>query len=313
MDGGEGGVPQPTLGSCAGYEVRSSNVGFRTLRSGGGEPMLVHGGDDPQIGGEVVATWRPRPGNPFHGRLLQDGGIFHFWASDVGWYTIDAQHRTITISGDVDMLQTELRLFGIPAAICAFESGDAPLHASAIEIDGQAIILAGPSRQGKTTLAAAFAAHGHRLLSEDTTRCVPGRVPSAFPGPAVVRLRSDVAGLLDIPTATALPTSFEDGRTAFLFDDASRGSGAALPLRAILMLRPGEGPPTLRSVDSARAARDLFSLAFRLPTDASRAACFARVVDLAGRVEVMDLHRPITIDSLPSVISLVERHLEGGA
>jgi hypothetical protein len=309
MDVGDRQAPQPALGSCAGYEVRSSTVGFRTLRSGGGEPFLVHRGDDPHATGEVVATWQPRPGNPFHGRLHQDGETFHFWASDVGWYTIDAPRRTITISGDVDTLQAELRLFGIPAAICAFEAGDAPLHASAVDIDGQAVILAGPSMQGKTTLAAAFAAMGHRLLSEDTTRCIPGPVPSAFPGPAVVRLRSDVAGLLAIPTASALPTSFDDGRTAFLFDDAARGTGAAVPLRAILMLRPGEDPPSLRPVDQARAARDLFSLAFRLPTDASRAACFARIVDLAGRVEVMDLHRPVTIDSLPRVISLVERHL----
>jgi hypothetical protein len=300
-------------GSCAGYEVRSATLEFNTLRSGGGDPLLVERGDEPPTTGEVVARWHPRPGNPFHGRLLRDGASLRFWASDAGWYDIDPSRRVITLSGDAEPLRRELRLFGIPTAVCAFEAGDSPLHASAVEIAGQAVLLGGPSMQGKTTLAAAFAARGHRLLSEDTIRCSLKPVASVFPGPAVVRLRSDVTGSLVIPAAGTASSSFEAGRSAFVFDEEARGTGEAVPLRAIVMLRPGADRPTLTPIQPAEAARDLFSLAFRLPTDASRAACFTRVVDLATRVEVLDLHRPVTIASLGEVVSLVERQVAGSA
>lgn len=298
-------------GSCAGYEVHSSARQFMALRSGGGERLLVEDGDEPSPTGEVMATWQARPGNPFHGRLLRDGRSYAFWASDAGWYLIDPSRRRITMSGGAEPLRAELRLFGIPAAICAFDGGDLPLHASAVEVAGQAVVLAAPTMHGKTTLAAAFAGEGHRLLSEDTIRCSLTDVPSVFPGPAVVRLRSDVAQALVIPGATAAWTSAEDGRTAFVFDESARGSGHAVPLRAVLMLRSGIDRATLTRVPAAEAARDLFALAFRLNTDESRAACFTRAVDLAANVEVMNLHRPMTIASLREVVSLVEQHVAG--
>jgi hypothetical protein len=41
------------------------------------------------------------------------------------------------------------------------------LHASAIEVGGNAIVLAGPSGAGKTTMALALAARGYRMLTEE--------------------------------------------------------------------------------------------------------------------------------------------------
>jgi hypothetical protein len=41
------------------------------------------------------------------------------------------------------------------------------LHAAAIEVDGQALVLAGASGAGKTTMTLALVARGHRLLTEE--------------------------------------------------------------------------------------------------------------------------------------------------
>ena len=57
--------------------------------------------------------------------------------------------------------------------LCFRARGDTALHAAAVEVDGQAVVLGAPGTFGKTTLAAAFHAAGHRLLSEDTT-CIRG-------------------------------------------------------------------------------------------------------------------------------------------
>ena len=41
------------------------------------------------------------------------------------------------------------------------------LHASAVAVDGGAIVFAGPTQAGKTTMALALVARGHRLMTEE--------------------------------------------------------------------------------------------------------------------------------------------------
>lgn len=293
----------PVLGSCAGYEIHSA-LPFKALRAAGGAPLRVILGDGTAPEGEVVARWSARPGNPFHGHLLRAGRSFAFWASDAGWFLIDPEEGSITVQGEGDALRRELRLFGIPIAICTLAAGDLSLHASAVEIDGRAVLLAAPSMHGKTTLAAGFAAGGHRLLAEDTVRCSLDEAPRVYPGPAVVRLRADMAASLEVPATTRLP-ALDEGRTPFLFAADVRGDGSPLPLAAVVMLRGAAAAPRMEVVAGATAVRDLFSLAFRLPTNDSRATCFAQVADLASRVSVFNLERPRSVASLPDVVALV--------
>jgi hypothetical protein len=204
----------------------------------------------------------------------------------------------------------ELRLFGVPTAICAFAAGDVAMHASAVEVGGHGVVLAGPSMYGKTTLAAAFAAAGHRLLTEDTTRISAGETPLVFPGPAAVRLRADVAGSIRLAGASPIPV--DQGRTPLVFDASLRGDGAGVPLAAVIVLRRGDGSPRLEPIPTAEATRDLFALSFRLATPGSRADAFGRIVDLAARTEALNLYRSLTIEELPEVVGLVERHLGVG-
>ena len=145
----------------------------------------------------------------------------------------------------------ELRLFGIPAAVCAMDAGDLSLHASAVEIGGRAVLLAGPSMHGKTTLAAALAASGHRLLAEDTVRCSLADQPAAYPGPAVVRLRADVARSIAVPEVRAAAPD-EEGRTPLIFAPSVRGSGAPVPIAAVAFLHTNPGPPSLESAPALR-------------------------------------------------------------
>jgi hypothetical protein len=283
----------------------SSSLKFRTLRTGGGSPLAVERWDDPAPNGEEVAIWRPRPGNPFHGRLIRNGARWAFWASDAGWYIVDPKVPSVAVESHGPSLLAELRLFGVPASLCATAAGDIALHASAVEIGGRAVLFAAPSMYGKTTTAAAFAARGHRLLSEDTVRCSMVSEPVAYPGPSVVRLRSDVAARITLPHASRL--SMPNGRVCALLDSDHRGDGEPVPLRSIMILRSGEAV-AIKPMPRALAARDLFALSFTLPIQ-QRAANFTGIVDLVSRVEVVDLHRPVTLASMPEVLDAVENHV----
>jgi len=299
-------------GSCAGYDI-SSHLPFRTLRDIARGPSLRVG----EIGtidpvGDLLAEWEPREGNPFHGRLLRTSDGFAFWASDVGWYLVDPDEPAVTLAG-VDQgltLTGEVRMFGVPASLISLARGDLSVHAAAVEIGGRAVVMAGPSRYGKTTLAAAFAMAGHRLLSEDMAHFTLADGAAVFPGPAVMRLRPDVAEGIRVPGAAQVVT--ERDRTFVIMDGSRRGGGGPVPLATILFLREDAGRLEVKPVPTIEAIRDLWTLTFSLPTDASRAAVFQRVTDLVSRVPVLDLRREMSLETLPAVVSLVEELVVSG-
>jgi Serine kinase of the HPr protein, regulates carbohydrate metabolism len=274
-------------------------------------PLQVAEVADLTPSGETLITWPELRDHPFHGRLLRDGDRYAFWASDVGWFLVDPRAPSIGIeAGTGDSLRRELRLFGVPTALCVLERGDLSIHAAAVEIDGHGVLLAGPSKFGKTTLAAAFARAGHRLLSEDTTTCTTRGGPALFPGPAAVRLRRDVA--VDIGPIGRIVAEDQGDRVRTVLDPATRGDGSPVPLRAILLLRDVTTTPELAPVPVASAIRDVWALTFMLPTDASQSSCFERITDLVSGVETLDLRRPLTMQDLPTVVSLVERRIRAG-
>src|SRR5207237_909069 len=72
------------------------------------------------------------------------------------------------------------------------------LHASAVCIDGRAVVFAGCVGSGKSTLAAAFAAWGDPVLSDDLVAVrVQGDTGLVAAGPPWLRLRNAARGPLE--------------------------------------------------------------------------------------------------------------------
>lgn len=109
------------------------------------------------------------------------------------------------------------------------------LHASAVEHDGRAVAIAGPSGTGKSTLAAVLCAAGAGLVSDDVLRVdVTPQGAICFPGTRSLRLRPQAASLAaDIGAADARETA--DGRTAVFPHCAGDGP---LDLAAIVVPEP---------------------------------------------------------------------------
>jgi hypothetical protein len=199
-------------------------------------------------------------------------------------------------------------MWSLPVALCFAHRGDVPLHAAAVEVEGEAVLLAAPRTWGKTTLAAGFVAAGYRLLSEDLSCVRASEAPLVIPGPAMLRIRHDVADRISVDGAE--PVGRDDDRVHFALQPSTRGSSSPVPLRALVLLRPSDEPPCLTRVPQAEALPDLWSLGFRLPGEASFRAAFGGLAELVDHVPVWNFFRPLRLDALDAAVEALVAGLQ---
>ena len=200
-------------GACFGF-APVSDLRFEYLRDGGGDSLEIaerdQGIDDP--GGELVNEWTPIPDRRSWARLYDEQGCYRLWIEGSGSFQIEPRlPRIVVPAGAGSAVRREERLWGVPALLCFLARGDHALHAAAVDVDGAAVLIAAPGYSGKTTLAAGFAAEGYRVLSEDVACLRLSSPTSLVPGPAMLRVRHDIADRVRVPGASEVAVG--DDRT----------------------------------------------------------------------------------------------------
>jgi hypothetical protein len=111
---------------------------------------------------------------------------------------------TVTIEPYAQSQEADLRafLFGSTLGALLHQRGCLTLHASTIVTDKGAVLFAGKSGAGKSTIAAAMEQRGYPLLSDDKTAIVfpPEAVPQAMSAYPTRRLWQDSTEKLGLPT-----------------------------------------------------------------------------------------------------------------
>jgi len=303
-------VPEPMVKSSHrsvfGFTVES-DIPFNFLRSGEGEQVLrvdAAPNTDLQHEGPPLFQWKFKDLiAETSAELYQSGAVYHFWTSDTGWYRVDPAARRITIPDSGDEARRELRLWGVPSMLCFVERGEIPLHASAVEIAGGAILFAAPGQFGKTTLALAFHRSGHRVLTEDLSCCRLLPAPVLIPGPASLRVRPD---MFDghAPEGTSV-IAINPDRAFLALDSGRRGTCVPVPIRGVVFLRKSEKDIRLEQVEAARALPDLWALSFRVRRHAGLAGCFSALSGMASATAIWNLYRPLRMDVLSEVVALI--------
>jgi hypothetical protein len=280
-------------------------MSFGYLRGGVGERLRVESEPAwvPEDPGVLVREWAIQAPERFRASLYASDGIYRLWAADSGWFEIDPQRSMIRASDCGNSVKREERLLGIPALLCFVARGDAPLHAAAVDAGRGAILLAAPGRHGKTTLAAGFVRAGSRLLSEDLCCLRIRDQPLVVPGPAMLRLRSDVAEALNIRCAQTLEAG--DARLHLALDPRTRGDCTPVEIRTIVFLRGHASQFECHRSDPRNAVRDLFALGFRLPGEADTARAFSVAADLVASVPAWDVSYPLRIEQLEQIVDAV--------
>jgi hypothetical protein len=186
------------------------------------------------------------------------------------------------------------------------------LHASAVEVNGRAVVFCGPSGAGKSTLAAALVQRGYRLITDDvcTITLSDAAPPMVHPDGRQFKLWAQGIQKLELESVRREPVR---GCLEKFYVEPRDATDVALPLAAIYALQNVSHTDELSIerpsvVDSAlllrcNAYRPL--LVTRLDQKAHYFHAATQIINQSG---IFVLTRPLDFAAMPGVVSWLERH-----
>jgi hypothetical protein len=299
--------PIPGLSLSAAPAVPDLRVWFNAPQDGGPEStpaVLCYPRDGDDEHGDGLRVWR-----------LEDGARFRFRYRDGTEFLIDRAGTEIHASWPAEstLEDTSIYLLGPVLGFALRLRGIPCLHASAIDVAGQAVALLGGAQAGKSTTAAAFARLGHGVLTDDVAAILEGTgSPCIQPAYSQLRLWPDSAALL-FGSEDALPclTPTWSKRALNLERHGHTFRAEPLPLAAIYLL--GDRTPTagtqIEPVPVREALRTLLAHSYvgYLLDRERREQEFVSFARLAAAVP---LRRVIAPDDRSEIFNLCSRILE---
>lgn len=241
-----------------GGRLRSPLVlaGLRPLPPGGAPDWLlrVAGGPAPPAPSASAAEWAD---GDLRIRLSRLPAGWRLAYDDTGTYDVSPDGGRWTWhpgpAAPRELVQADL--LGRVLALALSARGALPLHGAAVTVAGRGIVLLGAKHAGKSTLAAALAAGGARLVADDMAGVDPGATPRLLPGAPLLRLWNDAADHLRAAGLGGIPVHGTKQTLADL--PPERVETRPAPLDALYLLDaplPADGPPALRTPLSPRDA-----------------------------------------------------------
>lgn len=278
------------MGSLFGHEVRTT-LPLRRLRPEPGPLGTIDvdaGSDLLAEPAEITAFDDTLSGAAF--ALARAGDRILCACAVSGAYRIDPARSRIEVEAPgVEQLRWEHRVVATAVPLLLAERGGLTLHAAAVAAPAGALLLAGPSTRGKSTLALALARLGYPLIAEDGVLVTPD--DRAWPGPRGVRLKEGEG----------------PARRARLVDPPAEATGP-VPIAALVVLRPRGVALEVEPLDGARALPELAGHLFHHGGTEALRGPFARLARLVGRVPAYGASLPDDLARLDAAAAaLVER------
>jgi hypothetical protein len=194
-------------------------------------------------------------------------GAASFSIPGVAAYSVvEGRKLLVDPASGADLKNVRLYLLGSAMGLLLHQRGIFPLHANAVEIDGEAFAFMGPSGAGKSTLAAWFHDRGFRVVADDVCAIHfngqrQPRVSEGLPRLRLWKSALDATGRRD----TQFQRSYAGDDEWDKYDvplGHGGGSNGLLPLAAVYLLGSG-GEFSIENLDGIAAVDAIFANTYR--------------------------------------------------
>ncbi len=246
----------------------------------------------------------PAPDEP-----LVSTGEFSFSVPEIASYQV-REGREIRVSPAPSAGEREvcLYLLGTAWAALCYQRDLLVLHASAVQVGGEAVAFCASPGMGKSTLAAWLMKAGHALVSDDLTRFEVLSTGGVLIHPSAPRLKlwQDALDALAWNDQNLERDHYRHEKFHLVIQ--ADGSRQPLPLRAVYLLEWGDlrlsrltGQSALQRFVAAATYRGAL-----LEPMGKMGIYWQQCLELVRRVPVWELRRPRDPSAIPQIIQLIE-------
>ncbi len=255
--------------------------------------------------------------NSLHPETSESGLI---WATDeeaclffseIGTFLV-RQGREIVVdpAPEADRRWVRSAVLGPGMGALLYQRGWLTLHASAAYVGDRVVAFMAERGWGKSTMAAALCARGHRLIADDITPVKDdGKQHVVSPGYPILKLWPEAAVSVGEDPDALLPIEPGNYRRGLVRARESFSSGP-LPLGCIYVLAQGNAPGIV-PLESQEALVEVISNTYgrKLFQAVKQSSHLHQCADVVNGVPVRRLERPNSLSALSEVACMVEEDL----
>jgi hypothetical protein len=225
--------------------------------------------------------------------------------------------RDVRVAPTPGTAESSVRLFLLSSVMAAVthQRGLLAMHASTVAFDGGAVLFAGESGTGKSTLTAAFHDRGYPIVTDDVSVVAfdgDGH-PMIHPGYRQLRLTADALDHVGASLGARRELGLDTQK--YVVGVPGAPPPAPVPIRRMFLLtdrpsdtirlQPLNGPDKVTAVVRGTYRRRMSVALGR------RSAHFAQCVAVAKRIEIVEVDHPRDMDALPTLVDALEADLRG--
>ncbi len=241
------------------------------------------------------------------------GDRFLFRIPDVARFLLTGGGE-IVFEGAAGVEAADIAIFlaGTVLGILLHQRGQVVLHASAVRVNGKAVLFCGASGTGKSTLAAALAQRGLPLVTDDFCAVAADGAGAVMvqPDGRSLKLWAQAIQKLDLAERRGAPVR---NRLEKFFVEPAAVFSEPLPLAAVYALREARPPhkPGIERPNVVDAALILRRNAYRpqlVNRMGQKADYFRAATAIANSAGIFHLTRALNFERMPEVVAQLERH-----
>lgn len=233
--------------------------------------------------------------------------------TNIARYLVSSGNKIIVApcpqAGDAEI---QLYLQGMALGAILHQRNYLPIHGNGVVINNKCIIFAGHTGRGKSTLAAAFARKGAKLLSDDTCaiKFDMNNRPNVYPGTPNIKLFQNTAKQLGFSLTNGTQLAPEEDKYSIPLDDSHETR--VLPVSALYVLRFHDSGAikhqTLSTRDAVNAIANHTYKKKMISTMKRTERHFELCTSLSRKIAVTRLLRPRSLKRLDDITEYFLTH-----